>query len=235
MVRKVIPEFTVEAVRITHAKHSGEYCSMKRLFPAVIGFGAILLLGGCTTPWVTNTPRSAIEQYLVASTIEHAIGNLDFSKYSGRKAIFDYDYFAPQVDKQYVQGILEMQVSKFDIIITRRNEEADIIIQPLCGVLGTDYSKFLIGTPEVPIPVPDTSVSFAIPEIPIFSKYTRIAYGRFAFNIFEAKTRKPLEAFSGVNSSASYNNWIVLLIPFSTHTMDMENSHDLNTQVDFFE
>ena len=209
---------------------------MKCLFSAAFGFwGVILLLSGCTTPWVTNTSRSAIEQYLIASTVEHAIGNLDFSKYSGKKVFFDYDYFAPQVDKQYVQGILEMQVSKFDIIITRKTEEADIIIQPLCGVLGTDYSKFFIGTPQVPIPVPDTSVSFAVPEIPIFSKYTRIAYGRFAFNIFEAKDRKPLEVLADVNSSASYNNWIVLLIPFSTHTMDMENSHDLNTQVDFFE
>ena len=208
---------------------------MRGLLSVAFGLVAALLFGGCTTPWVTNTPRSAIEQYLVASTIEHAIGNLDFSKYSGKKAFIDYDYFAPQVDKQYVQGILEMQVSKFDIVITRKTEEAEIIIQPLCGVLGTDYSKFLIGTPEVPIPVPDTSVSFAIPEIPIFSKYTRVAYGRFAFNIFEAKERKPLEAYSGINASASYNNWIILLIPFSTHNMNMENSHESDTKVDFFE
>ena len=208
---------------------------MKHLLTAVFSFGLCFLFSACTTPWVTNTPRSAIEQYLIASTVEHAIGNLDFSKYSGKKAFFDYDYFSPQVDKQYVQGILEMQVSKFDIVVTRKTEEADIIIQPLCGVLGTDYSKFLIGTPEVPIPVPNTSVSFAIPEIPIFSKYTRVAYGRFAINLFDAKERKPLEAFSGINSSASYNNWIVFLVPFSTHNMDMENSHDSDTKVDFFE
>ena len=208
---------------------------MKHLLSAIFCAGLVLLLGGCTTPWVTNTPRSAIEQYLIANTIEHAIETLDFSKYSGKKVFFDYDYFAPQVYKQYVQGILEMQVSKFDIVITREVGEADIIIQPLCGVLGTDYNKFLIGTPQVPIPVPDTSVSFAIPEIPIFSKYTRVAYGRFAFNIFDAKERKPLEAFSGINSSASFNNWIVFLIPFSTHNMDMEDSHDTDTKVDFFE
>lgn len=208
---------------------------MKRLIAIAFGIGIACLISGCTTPWVTNTPRSAIEQYLVASTVEHAIGNIDFSKYSGKKAFFDYDYFAPQVDKQYVQGIIEMQVSKYDIVITRKSEEADIIIQPLCGVLGTDYSKFFIGTPQVPIPVPDTSVSFAIPEIPIFSKYSRVAYGRFAFNIFEAKDRKPLETFPGINSSASYNNWIIMLVPFSTHNMNMEDSHDSDTKVDFFE
>ena len=64
------------------------------------------------------------------------------------------------------------------------------------------------------------------------AQYARLSS---AFNIFEAKDRKPLEVLAGVNSSASYNNWIVLLIPFSSHTMNMENSHDLDTKVDFFE
>lgn len=208
---------------------------MNRLLLAAFGVGVMFQFCACTTPWVTNTPRSAIEQYLVATTIEHAIGGLDFGKYSGKKVFFDYDYFAPQVDKPYAQGILEMQVSKSDIVITRKLEEAEIIIQPLCGVLGTDYSKFFIGTPQLPIPVPDTGVSFAIPEIPLFSKYTRNAYGRFAINIFDAKDRKPIETFAGLNSSATYNNWIIFLIPFSSHNMMMEDTHDSQTTIDFFE
>ena len=114
-------------------------------------------------------------------------------------------------------------------------EEADVIVQPLCGVLGTDYSKFFIGTPQLPIPVPNTDVSFAIPEIPIFSKYTRNAYGRFSFNIFNAADRKLLDSFAEINSSAIYNNWIILLVPFSSHNMYMEDSSKAETTVDFFE
>ena len=121
------------------------------------------------------------------------------------------------------------------IVITRKQEEADVIVQPLCGVLGTDYSKFFIGTPQLPIPVPNTDVSFAIPEIPIFSKYTRNAYGRFSFNIFNAADRKLLDSFAEINSSAIYNNWIILLVPFSSHNMYMEDSSKVETTVDFFE
>jgi hypothetical protein len=192
-------------------------------------------LCGCTTPWVTNTKRSAIEQYLIATTIENSIGKVDFGRYFEKKAFFDYDYFDPQVDKSYAQGILEMQVAKSGIVVTRKPEQADIIIQVLCGVLGTDYNKFLLGTPSLPIPLPNTGISFAIPEIPIVSRHTRNAYGRFAINIFDAKTRLPIESISGLNASATYNSWIVLLIPFSTHNMDMEDTHDTDTTVEFFE
>ena len=145
---------------------------MKRRIYSLAAAATTFVFCSCTTPWVTNTPRSAVEQYLLSATIERGVKCVDFGKFAGKKAFMDYDYFAPQVDKAYAQGVLEMQLSQAGIVITRKQEEADVIVQPLCGVLGTDYSKFFIGTPQLPIPVPNTDVSFAIPEIPIFSKYT---------------------------------------------------------------
>lgn len=214
---------------------SNEKEIMKRGLYLLFPTGLMFLFCSCTTPWVTNTQRSAVEQYLVATAIERGVECANFKRYSGKKAFMDYEYFAPQVDKPYSQGILEMQLTKANIIITRKTDEADIIVQPLCGVLATDYSKFFIGTPQLPIPVPDTSTSFAIPEIPFFSKYARHAYGRFAFNVFDAKTRKPLESFAKVNSSATYNNWIIMLIPFSTHNMQMDDTSEATTSIQLFE
>ena len=208
---------------------------MKRRIYSLAAAATTFVFCSCTTPWVTNTPRSAVEQYLLSATIERGVKCVDFGKFAGKKAFMDYDYFAPQVDKAYAQGVLEMQLSQAGIIITPKQEEADVIVQPLCGVLGTDYSKFFIGTPQLPIPVPNTDVSFAIPEIPIFSKYTRNAYGRFSFNIFNAADRKLLDSFAEINSSAIYNNWIILLVPFSSHNMYMEDSSKAETTVDFFE
>ena len=94
--------------------------------------------------------------------------------------------------------------------------KADLLIQPLCGVLATDYDKILIGTPSLPVPVPDSSISLVIPEIALFQKYDRYGYGRFSFNILEARTRIPVTRLSGVTTKATYTDWIVLLIPFST-------------------
>lgn len=207
---------------------------MKRVSYLLFSIGLAFLFCSCTTPWVTNTQRSAVEQYLVATAIERGIECANFKRYSGKKAFMDYEYFSPQTDKAYTQGVLEMQLSKANIVITKERKEADIIVQPLCGVLGTNYDKFFIGTPQVPIPLPDTSLSFAIPEIPIFSKNTRNAYGRFSINVFDAQSRKPLECFAKINSSAAYENWIIMLIPFSSHNMQMNDTSEATTSIELF-
>ena len=206
---------------------------MKNFMNGFFALLLLLLLSACNTPWMTNTPRSAIEQYLISTTVERCFTYTNFMNYSNKKAFMDYTYFAPQVDKVYVQGVIEGRLSSFGVVIVKKQEEADIVVQPLCGVLGTDHDKFMIGTPSLPIPVPDTGVSFAIPEIPLFSKITRQAYGKFSVYIFDAKTRKPLESLEGIRSSAKYVNWIIMLIPFRTYDVEMDDSIEGRTSFDF--
>lgn len=206
---------------------------MKNFMNGFFALLLLLLLSACNTPWMTNTPRSAIEQYLISTTVERCFTYTNFMNYSNKKAFMDYTYFAPQVDKVYVQGVIEGRLSSFGVVIVKKQEEADIVVQPLCGVLGTDHDKFMIGTPSLPIPVPDTGMSFAIPEIPLFSKITRQAYGKFSVYIFDAKTRKPLESLEGIRSSAKYVNWIIMLIPFRTYDIEMDDSIEGRTTFDF--
>ena len=184
-----------------------------------------LLITGCTSPWVTNTARSAIEQYLLAITIERMTEHSGLERYKGKKVFFDYTYFAPQTDKDYAKGRLEMIVSKNDCLIVAKQDQADIMIQPLCGVLATDHDTFFFGIPPLPIPVPYCSLNIVIPEIPILKLYNRRAYGRLAFNVFDAKTRKCIDTIPFINSSAYYKNWVILLVPFKTHNFPMDDSH----------
>ena len=192
-----------------------------------------LLITGCTAPWVTNTARSAIEQYLLATTIERMTIHAGLDKYKGKKIFFDYGYLAPQTDKDYVKGRLEMIVSKNNCVIVAKQADADVMIQPLCGVLATDHDTFLIGTPPLPVPVPYCDLNIVIPEIPIFKRYSRRAYGRMAFNVFDAKTRKCLETIPFVNASAYHNNWVVLLIPFKSRDFSMDDAHKHKYEFDF--
>ena len=200
------------------------------LFAAV---AVSLVITGCTAPWTTNTPRSAIEQYLLAITIERMTENAGLEKYKGKKIFFDYNYLATQTDKEYVKGRLEMEVSKYGCLIVAKQEEADVMIQPLCGVLATDFDTFLIGTPPLPIPVAYTDLNIVIPEIPIFKLYNRRAHGRMAFNIFDAKTRKCIDTIPFVNASTFYKNWIILLIPFRTYNFSMDPAKTYGHDVEF--
>ena len=205
---------------------------MKRAF-LFAAMAVSLLITGCSAPWVTNTARSAVEQYLLAMTIERMTNHAGLEKYKDKKIFFDYTYLAPQTDKDYVKGRLEMVVSRNNNIIVAKQADADIMIQPLCGVLATDHHTFLIGTPPLPIPVPYCDINIVIPEIPIFKRYNRSAYGRMAFNIFDAKTRKCLETIPFVNAGAYFNNWIVVLIPFKTRNFSMDDAHKYGIDFDF--
>ena len=185
---------------------------------------ASLILTSCQDPWMTNTSRNAIEQYMIATVIERISGAANFEKYKGKKVYMDYSLANPQVDKPYLQGRLEMELSRLNCTVVDKQDKADIMIQVLVGVLATDYKRFLIGTPALPIPIPSTSMTFSVPEIALFKRFQRIAYGRMAFNIFDAKTRAPLEVIPYINGSAQYNNYAVLLFPFTASDMNMKDT-----------
>lgn len=206
---------------------------LKKVVLYVAALCAVFLAVGCSTPFTTNTKRSAVEQYLLATTIERLTEHAGLGKYAGKKIFFDYSYLKTQEDQIYLQGRLEMIMSKYNCLIVPKQQEADVMIQPLCGVLATDYNTILLGTPALPIPVPDTGISVVIPEIPIFKLYDRKAYGSISFNIFDAKTRKPLEVIPEIRASTSHKNWVVLLIPFKTRNFSMSDTKDTSTQFDF--
>ncbi|WP_176012831.1 DUF6655 family protein [Victivallis sp. Marseille-Q1083] len=181
----------------------------------------LLTAAGCSSPWVTNTSRSAVEQQLISAVVERGMEKSKFRQYAGKKVFLDYGYLEPQTDKAYLQGYLELRLAEDGLIVTRQTEDAELIIQPTSGVLATDQKKILLGTPSLPIPVPYTDLTFAIPEIPLFLRQTRYAFGRFSFNIL-TPDRHPLEVIRGVNSRAHYTNWVILLIPFVSHDLPLE-------------
>ena len=199
------------------------------LFVSVV---AASVLCGCSAPRTSDTGRTAVEQFLISTVVENGISHADFKPYAGKKIFIEYDYLAPQVDKSYVQGVFEMHLAKEGLIVCRDAKSADFIVQILCGVLATDSHSILIGSPVLPIPIPDTSISVAIPEITLFKKLTRSGYGRFSFNILKAQDRSPEKVINGIEASSSYTNWTILLIPFKSHDMPLKIREGSETHFD---
>lgn len=197
---------------------------MKKFALSILGVIVIacVLACGCSSPRTSDTGRTAVEQFLLSTVVENGIGFADFKPYAGKKIFIEYDYLAPQTDKPYVQGIFEMHLARQGLIVCRDAKAADYIVQILCGVLATDSHNFMIGTPVLPIPIPDTSINLAIPEIPLFKKLTRSGYGKFSFNILNAKDRSPERVINNIESSSSYTNWTILLLPFKSHDMPLQ-------------
>lgn len=200
---------------------------MRKLPQLVLALGiaaTAVFFGGCSDPMTSNTARTAVEQFLLSDCIEQATDQMKFSSYKGKKAFMDYAYLAPQVDKAVVQGMVERRLAECGVVVVADKKAADIIIQVVCPVLATDQSKFLIGTPSLPIPVPDTSIQIVVPEIPLFLKLTRKGFGQFSVNILKAADSSPIEIQKGINTRAEFVNWALLLFPWTSHNMELKET-----------
>ena len=185
---------------------------------------AMLLLSGCADPKVTNTGRNAIEQLLLTTAVDRSAAKLDFRMLAKEKVRFDYSLLATQVDKNYVQAALESGVSAAGAIIALKPEEAQYVLRPVCATLATDDNKIVFGTPQLPIPIPDMSLSIVIPELPIFKRVRRVGVCKLYVEILDAKSNKQLRITGPVISQSINTNWVVLFLPFATRDFDMGES-----------
>jgi hypothetical protein len=154
---------------------------------------------------------------LLSAVVERGISSIDFEAYAGKKVFMDYSNLAPQVDKEFLMAYIELHLARFGTIVVKDAGEADYVFKATSSVLATDMDKFLLGIPSLPIPIPWANLSIVIPEIPIIMRLQRTAWGRFFFNIVDAKTNEPVQIVDGARAEAALNNWVVCFIPFKTH------------------
>ena len=191
-----------------------------------------LLALGCIDPRITNTGRSAVEQNLISHAVERTVDNMSFSAFAGKKAVLDCAKLATQCDKEYVLGVLETHLALSGVKIVEKPDDAQIRIRFYCGVLATDNTEFNIGTPAIPIPVPDTGISFGIPPLSIFKRVTRTGMCRMSAIISDVKTDEVLCAYRGVRSRTFFNHWVLFMfIPYVTRDVDVAETGTMH--VDF--
>ena len=181
---------------------------------------AAVVMTGCTEPSITNTGRNAVQELLLSHAVERGLDQMDFRPLSGKKVVLDYVYLAPQIYKEYFQACAETALYTSGASIVAKAEEADYIVRLYVGALATENTHWNIGTPSLPVPLPDTSLNIAIPELSLFKRITRNGVARFSAIVLDAKSKKPFLVYREVNAMSQYNNWVVLfVIPF--HSCDM--------------
>ena len=186
---------------------------------AMLLVGAVataLLLSGCAEPNITRTGRNAIEQLVLSTAADRTVSKMNFRSLKGQQVRIDYSNLAPQVDKNYIQGILEARIAAAGVIIALKPADAKYVLRPLCATLATEDDKIMLGTPQLPIPIPQAGISVIIPELPIFKRVRRFGYCKLSVEILEAKTNKQVRVEGPFISGAVNTNWVVLFFPFVT-------------------
>lgn len=205
---------------------------MRKLTLLVTAPVLALIAAGCIEPRITDTGRSAVEQNLITHSVERAVDTMSFTSYAGKKAVIDIAKLAPQCDKDYVTAVIDTHMALSGIDVVDKPENADIKIHFYCAVLATDNTKLEIGTPGIPIPLPNTDISFGIPPISIFKRVARTGSCRMTAVICDAKSGKLINAYRGVQSRTFLNHWVLFMcIPYVTRDVEVPETGSMS--IDF--
>lgn len=205
-----------------YEKSSGLTARMVTQFALVIAIFIIGFFGsGCASNDVTNPPRSATEQLLISTAMDHAMTNADLSYFANKKVFLDASYF-DSYDEKYAFGEIRDALSSAGALLVDKVADCDLVVEARAGALSIDYNSSLFGIPSMGIPVP-LSGSLSIPELPFFKSEDQRAYGKIALLAYDYKTRKHYYS-TGPMIGKSYNYYHEIFL-FSWNSTDIPAKH----------
>lgn len=140
---------------------------------------------GCGTVRNTNTPRTGTEQALLSSSFEEALQRIDFNALSGVPVYFDTKNIEG-LDKGLIISAIREAMAIRGVRLKDKPEDAVVIVEGRVGAYGTDDHSFLIGVPQMTIPVTLAGLpTGTIPEIALMKKSDQYALSKVALFAYD--------------------------------------------------
>lgn len=140
---------------------------------------------GCGTVRNTNTPRTGTEQALLSSSFEEALQRIDFNALSGVPVYFDTKNIEG-LDKGLIISAIREAMAIRGVRLKDKPEDAVVIVEGRVGAYGTDDHSFLIGVPQMTIPVTMVGLpTGTIPEIALMKKSDQYALSKVALFAYD--------------------------------------------------
>jgi hypothetical protein len=167
-----------------------------------------LLLCGCYTSRISETPRTATEELLISQAAEEAMKGIDLTWLRGRRVFIDDKYFE-SYDKGFAVSLIRERLSRYGAFITATNDKADVIVEIRSGSLAMNTSQFLVGLPSLPIPLPFTGMVQS-PEVAVYKSEKGMGVAKFALFAYARQSGGYVNAI-GPDSGKSYFNQYKLI------------------------
>lgn len=162
----------------------------------------------------------------MSNAVDQAIEQIDFSPLQGRKVYLETKYLDSIkgfgiVNAGYITSSLRQQLASVRCLIQDKREQADIIVEPRVGALGTDGHEVTYGIPQTSAlstataAITSTPLMPAIPEISFGKQDAHSGVAKIIVFAFERETKHPVWQ-SGVAQAESDCNhtWFLGIGPF---------------------
>ncbi len=181
-----------------------------------------LLLAGCGTTKMTDSPRAATEMLLVSQAIDLAVAKIDFTPLSGQSVFLDTTALEKDVvDKGYLISVVRQQLLAHGALLQEERFRAVFVVELRSGALGTDRHSVMIGTPAVTLPsaVPGLPVT-SIPEIALAKKNDQRGVAKIGVFAYNRVTGRAVWQSGSVESSSQLKDtWVLGAGPFTRGTI----------------
>lgn len=188
-----------------------------------------LVCVGCGTTRTTNTSRTATEQLLISDAIDRAVQEIDFSKLAGQSVFFDERHLYEVVDDGYLISSLRQHLLASGCVLKDQREQADYVVEPRAGAVGTDNDDLLLGIPAINLPQATllAGIPSALPEVPIVKRRYQRGVAKLAVFAYHRETGQPAWQ-SGIETdeSSASDVWVLGAGPFRRGTIHKGMTYD---------
>ena len=180
---------------------------IKPLAAAALITGSILF-SGCHSIKITEPARTATEQLLLSTAVDHAVQDIDLSMLDGRKVFFDQSFFE-SYDDGYAIGTIRELISKSGGRLVSEKKDSDLVVEARSGGLGIDSRDSLFGLPELTVPIP-LAGQIQSPEISLYKAEHADAIAKFALLAYETTPGTFVHATGSMVGKAKFHHYKIL-------------------------
>lgn len=192
-----------------------------------VGISSVLLLAGCGT----TKSFEATEQLLLSDAVDASVSAIDFRPLAGQTVYLDTKYVTQIkpptiVNADYVISSLRQQMFAGGCLLQDTIDQADIVVEPRVGTLGSDSFQVTYGIPSnsalatAAQAIPTAPPIPVIPELSVARRESREGAVKIAAFAYDRLSRQPLWQ-SGISrsSTTSRDTWLMGIGPIQTGTI----------------
>ncbi len=176
----------------------------------------VVTLVGCSSFRDTYPPRSAAEQVLLSTAADRAIEHLP-GRWMRGKAFYVDDSRLEAYDKAYVVQRVREAVLEAGGRLVGDRQDAAVVLEVASGGLSIDTGGFLLGLPQITIPVPFGAQGVTLPELALFKIESRVGKAKLLFSAVDAATGERLAPVPVTYGRATRRFWWFFFVgPFES-------------------
>lgn len=184
------------------------------------------IVAGCTAMRTSNTSRTAMEQLLISNAVDQSLDKVNFHPFAGQRVFLDESRLEC-VDKAYVVSSIRHRLFHNGATLVDAADEADVVLEPRSGGVGTDVVDSFIGVPEVAVP----GMPIAIPEMHLLKRSSQRATAKIGFLAYAPDSGRTAGSGGISLAQANDSNWFFLgMGPLQNGSVRSEVSRELKVR-----